>query len=187
MISVITNTSWLYFVWATVLFLANLSAWVSSIFLLPGNWMMTAFAVLFALFVPESGGRGMSWTGVGIAAALAVAGEIVEMSGGAAGALRHGGSRRATFLAMAGAMVGALTGAVLLLPVFFIGAVFGAIGGGCLGAFAGAYLGETWKGRGTHESAAVAKAAMTGHLFGTTGKIAIGGIILVLITLDSFL
>ncbi len=178
---------WLYYIWATLLLLLNAAAWSSSLLTLPGNWIMVVLTALFAYLIPVQDGRGISWTIVLVALCLAVIGELIEVSAGAATAVKHGSSRRAAFLAIAGAVVGGVTGAILLLPVFLFGAIVGAVGGGSLGAFSGAYLGEMWKGKERGESIAIGKAAMFGHVFGMFGKLVVGAILLVVVTVGSFL
>ena len=89
-------------------------------------------------------------------------------------------------MAVVGAFVGSLTGAAVLSPLPLIGPVIGALGGGAAGAFAGAYYGEEGTGRTQSERIAIGKGAMIGRLLGTAGKLIIGIVMLVIITLDSF-
>ena len=72
-------------------------------------------------------------------------------------------------------------------PIPVIGPLIGAIGGGAVGAFAGAYQGEAGTDRTPEERLAIGKGAMIGRLLGTAGKLIIGIVMLVLVTLDSFL
>ncbi|MFN0196237.1 MAG: DUF456 family protein [Planctomycetaceae bacterium] len=125
-------------------------------------------------------------TVVGIALALAVVGELVEFFAGAAGAAKQGGSRRGVVLAIVGAFVGSVVGAFVTLPIPLIGPVIGALGGGAFGAFAGAWIGEAGTDRTQAERLAISKGAFIGRLMGTAGKLIFGVIILVLVTVDSF-
>lgn len=173
------------YVWAALLCLGNGLAWVSTIFTLPGNWLIVGFAALYAYLLPPELEPRVSWMVVGIALALAVLGEIVEFVAGAAGAAKQGGSRKGVVLAVIGAFIGSVAGAALLAPIPIIGPVIGALGGGAAGAFAGAYQGEAETGRTEAERIAIGKGAMIGRLLGTAGKLIIGIVMLVLITLDS--
>ena len=66
------------YVWAIVLLIANGVAWLSNVFTLPGNWVLFAFSLLYALFLPEDMTPRVSLTMVGVIFALAVRGEIIE-------------------------------------------------------------------------------------------------------------
>ncbi len=178
----------LYYVWATLLVIACVISWCLNFFALPGNWIVVALMILFAVFVdgPE-GTREIGSYSIAIVFGLAVAGELLELVASAAGAAKQGGSRRATVLAIVGAIVGSIAGAAVGVPVPLAGPAIGAIGGGALGAFVGAYAGEAWKGKGTAEALNVSKAALIGRLLGTTGKLAVGAIMLVVVGLAAFL
>src|SRR5688572_29067283 len=52
----------------------------------------------------------VSWTVLGVAAGLALLGEVLEFALGAAGARHSGGSTRATALAILGSLIGGLWG-----------------------------------------------------------------------------
>ncbi len=174
------------YLYATLLLLANTVAWLTNVFMLPGNWVLVGFAALYALVLPEEAQPRVSWSVVGIALALAVVGELVEFFAGAAGAAKQGGSRRGVVLAIVGAFVGSVLGAVFALPIPLIGPVIGALGGGAAGAFAGAWIGEAGTDRTHGERLAISKGALFGRLWGTAGKLIIGVIMLVLVTVDSF-
>lgn len=174
-----------YYVWASLLLIVNLCAWVSTLFTIPGNWIIVVATALFAFFVRPDDAHGVSWWCVGGLVALAAAGEAIELLAGAAGAKKHGGSRRGMLLAIAGAMAGSLLGATFGSTIPVLGTIIGAVGGGCVGAFAGAYLGETWKGRSPEELTAISSAALVGRLFGTVGKLVTGLLMVVIATVDS--
>jgi uncharacterized protein len=169
---------WLYYTLAVLLVAGGLLCWLSNLFSLPGNWVLLGLVALFAFLVPEASGRGVSWTGVGILAALAVIGEVLEFAAGAAGAAKEGASKRSIFLSLIGAIVGSIMGATAGIPVPVIGSMVGALLGGSVGAFAGAYVGESWKERPHAAGVAVGKAAFIGRLWGTVGKFAIGAVML---------
>ncbi|HEY2253938.1 MAG TPA: DUF456 family protein, partial [Planctomycetaceae bacterium] len=103
---------WYHF-WAVVLVMLNFCALLANVFTLPGNWIIVAFTVLFALFVRGSEGTGLNWWCVGVVIGLAVLGEVVEFAAGAAGAAKSGGSRRGMLLSVVGAMGGSIAGAIL--------------------------------------------------------------------------
>lgn len=177
----------MYWVWATLLVLASIAAWLTNLFSLPGNWMVVGLLALFVFLVPPTDGRGIAWWMVLISASIAAVGELIEFAAGAAGAAKVGGSRRAMLLAVVGAMVGSIVGAVVGIPIPFIGPLIAALGGASVGAFAGAYLGETWKGRLHGDRMEISRAALLGRLFGTLGKLVAGGVMLALICLDAYL
>jgi uncharacterized protein len=171
------------YVWAIGLLLANGLAWVSTAFTVPGNWLIVGFTAVYAYLLPPELEPRVSWIVVGVALALAVFGELIEFVAGAAGAAKQGGSRRGIVMAIAGAFIGSLVGAAVLSPIPLIGPIIGALGGG---AFAGAYYGEEGTGRTQDERIAIGKGAMMGRLLGTAGKLIIGIVMLVIITLDLF-
>lgn len=175
----------MYFVWVALLTVANLGALVSSLFMLPGNWMILAFTAVFAYFAhPEGGGGVHGWTLVGLAA-LAVGGEVAEMMAGASGAAKRGASRRAMLLSVVGAMCGSIVGAAAGSPLPVVGTLIGALGGAMLGAFAGAYAGESWAGKSQADSMSVGTAAAVGRLFGTMWKLAFGAAMVAAATVDA--
>lgn len=174
------------YLWATLLLIANLAAWVSTVFTLPGNWLIVAFTALYAWVSPAGQHPRVSWLVVAVVAALALVGEILEFFAGAAGAARQGASRRSVVLSIVGAAVGSITGAMLGIPIPVIGPLIGAVGGGAAGAFLGAYLGEAGRSRTQAERIAIGRGALVGRLLGTAGKLAIGVVMLVVVTLDAF-
>jgi uncharacterized protein YqgC (DUF456 family) len=176
---------WLYYTLALLLLFGGLLCWLSNLFTLPGNWVLLGLVALFAYFVPEVSGRGVTWTTVGIIAGLAVIGEIIEFVAGAAGAAKQGASRRSILLSLVGGIAGSILGATAGIPIPIIGSLIGALSGGSVGAFAGAYLGETWKERPHATGVAVGKAAFVGRLWGTVGKFAIGAAMLGVVAADA--
>lgn len=185
-------TDWLpftfYYLMALLLFLVNLTAWVSILFLIPGNWIMVFVSALFYLFMPDSSQHGLSLMVLVIAIALAGLGELVEALGSSAGAARKGASRRAMILALLGTFLFSVVGATFATPVLPpLGTIVGAILGGSVGAYLGAYLGEVWKGNLAVDRMEISRAAFVGRLLGVVGKLAIGVVILVMLTIDSLI
>lgn len=145
---------------------------------------MVVLAAMYAYFLPQQYEPRLSWTIVGIALALAMLGEILEFAAGAAGAATKGGSRKGASFSLAGAFTGSIAGAVIGIPIPVVGSVVAAIAGGAVGAFLGAYIGESE--RLHSERVEIGKGALLGRLLGTGGKMAVGLIILVIISIGSF-
>lgn len=174
------------YVWAVILLMANVVAWICNVFTLPGNWVLLAFSLLYALFLPEDMTPRVSLTMVAVLFGLAVLGEVIEFIAGAAGAAQQGGSKKGVALAVVGAFVGSILGAMLMAWLPLLGPIVGALGGGAFGAFAGAWAGEHGSERTSAERFNIGRGAAIGRLLGTAGKMAIGAIMLVLVTFDSF-
>jgi hypothetical protein len=184
------DSAWIYYPAASLLVLLSIVAWATSLFTLPGNWIVVALAAGFAWLFPHEAGhdviRGISWTVVGVAVALAALGEVIEFAAGAAGAAKHGASRRAVVLSLAGALVGSIVGMLIGAPVPIVGSFIMALVGGATGAFAGAYFGEMWKGRSKDAQFAAGQGAFVGKIWGTLGKLACGAVIVAIVAVDAF-
>jgi uncharacterized protein YqgC (DUF456 family) len=178
--------SWLYYLWAIVLLLACGAAWVTTLFSVPGNWLIAGFAALFAWLLPAHETGGIGWITVFVLLGLAGFGEVIEFAASAAGAAKQGASKRGIALSMAGAVVGSILGIMVGLPIPILGSFVMAVLGGAAGAFAGAYFGEAWKGRGHEERIAIGRGAFTGRIWGTIGKLAVGAVMLVVVAWDAF-
>jgi len=185
---------WLFAVAWIALCCANLASWTSNLLSLPGNWLILLFCGLFAFFYPEpfvrdsstlANPQGIGLAGLALLAALAVLGEFVEFMAGAAMAGKRGASRRAMALAVAGTVIGSILGAILAAPVPVLGPIVGALAGGAAGAFGGAILGELWKGKPLEQGIHVGTGALLGRLLGTTGKLAVGAVMLVVAAVDA--
>ena len=111
---------------------------------------------------------------------MAALGEVLEFVLGAAGSRRAGGSTRAAALAILGSFIGGILGTALPVPI--VGTVIGA----CLGAFIGSLLGDLWAGRPLFPSVEAGWRAALGRFWGTVSKLAIGGIIAVILALAAF-
>lgn len=99
---------------------------------LPGTVLILVAAGVYAW---GTGFSTVGWPLLATLATIALLAELAEWLTGAVGARRAGGSRRAAWLAIAGAFVGGLLGASA-------GFGLGAIPGALIGAFVGAFLGE---------------------------------------------
>jgi hypothetical protein len=178
---------WVYYLCGVLLLIGNLAAWVGTLFMLPGNWVIVGLAALSAYFLPEkTNGLGFGWAFVAVLGGLALLGEFVEFFGSAAKARQHQASRRSLVLSILAAMLFATIGGVLGAPLGLVGGVVLIVVGGAAGAFAGTYIGETWKGRPKNERLAVSRAALFGRLLGTAGKLIIGMAMVMLSGLASF-
>lgn len=172
----------MYYVWYSILVILCTAGLVGTLIALPGNWVMLAVAAVFAWLVPESA---LSWWGVGIAAALATVGEIVEAVAGAAGAAKLGAKRRSMILSLIMTVVGSIVGS-FLVPIPVIGTVIGAIMGGAFGAYIGAFAGELSAGTEKTLGHKIGGAAMKGRILGTLAKLLIGFAIFLLIVVDAW-
>jgi uncharacterized protein YqgC (DUF456 family) len=112
-------------------FLVMALALVSHLIGLPGNWIILAEALIYALITHFD--KGIGWYDLLALALMAGAGELAEFLLTAYGAQKYGASKKA----VAGALAGGLAGAIIInsfLPL--IGAVIGAF----LGVYCGAFL-----------------------------------------------
>jgi uncharacterized protein YqgC (DUF456 family) len=137
---------------------------------LPGAWLMLVGAGAIQLcdrWLRPEGGHTFSTRTLLVAVALAVGGELLEFSAGAAGAKRGGASRRGMVGAMIGGTIGAIVGAPFVLVV-------GAVVGGVVGSAIGAIVGElTLPGRTLDSAMKPAAGAAAGRLAGMVGKVAV--------------
>jgi uncharacterized protein YqgC (DUF456 family) len=177
--------AWLYYLWAIILIAACGFAWLTTVIGLPGNWLIVAFAAIFAALFAQNPNHGVTWMAVAFLAVLALVGEIVEFAAGAAGAAKYGASKRSVALSLVGAAVGSIVGITIGLPIPLLGSFMMAIVGGAAGAFFGAYLGEAWKGRPHDARVAAGRGAFSGRIWGSIGKLAVGAIMLVIVAWDA--
>lgn len=171
---------------ATLLFVANLAAWIATLFGLPGNWLIVLFAAGYAYLMRDAVPQ-LTWQVVIATLALAAIGEGLELLAGVLGVKKLGGSRRGMIYSVIGTIAGSIVGAMVGVPIPVVGPIVGALGCGAAGAFAGAYLGEVSAGRHHDDRMAIGKAALIGRLLGTAGKLGVGLLMVILIALDSFL
>jgi uncharacterized protein len=157
----------------------NLGFWVGILFNLPGTWLMVLVTAVLKWWQP--GYVMVGWTVLGMAAGFAVLGEGLDFMLGAAGSRRAGGSTRAAALAIVGSLVGGIMGTALPVPI--VGTLIGA----CLGAFIGSLTGDLWAGRPLFPSVEAGWGAAVGRFWGTVSKLAVGGIIVIILALASFL
>ena len=165
------------YIYVTGLTVLNLMFWAAILFNLPGTWLMVLLAALIEWWQPDE--FLYSWPVLYAAAGLALLGEILEFSLGASGARRAGGSKRGAALAIIGGIVGAVMGTPFA-------PILGTLIGACLGAFAGSLLGDIWAGRPIGHSIDAGTGAAAGRFWGTIAKMAVGGMIVVLLAVAPF-
>ena len=167
------------YLYATLLSLLNIAFCGSILFGMPGIWLM----VLVAAFIEwaQPGEFMFSQSTLYVSAGLALLAELLEFLLGAAGARQAGGSKRAAGLAIVGGIVGAILGTALPVPVL------GTLIGASAGAFAGSLFGDRMAGRPMDQSVQAGRGAAIGRFWGTTAKITIGAVVLVLLTVAAFI
>lgn len=173
------------YLYALLLLAINILCWAGNLVSLPGNWLMLLASIGYAAILPVGQHPRLEWWSLAAALVIAILGEVWEFFASAAGATRQGGSRRGALMAIVGSIVGSLLGVFVGVPIPLVGSLIGAVGGGAIGAFVGAYYGE--RGKTSEQRWAISRGALWGRLFGTLGKIACGGLMLSLITLDSLI
>jgi uncharacterized protein YqgC (DUF456 family) len=137
---------------ATVLFLNALA--------LPGNWILLALAVGYALLTDFAR---IGWGTLGVMAALAVVAEMLELAVGLTWTAKRGATRRGTLGAFVGGLVGAVATASIAPPA---GPMLGAFGG----TFAGAYLFEYIGQRKADAALRAGRAAFVGRIVAAAVK-----------------
>lgn len=170
---------------ATLLVVVNL-AWVGlNVLQLPGNWLMVATTAVVAWWRWDaSKGPNDQMFSLYVLIAivvLAVAGEVLEFVAGAAGAKKAGASRRASWAALVGGLLGALVG-TFAIPIPIVGSLVGACGGACVGAWAA----ELSAGREMDHAVRTGVGAGVGRLAGTLIKMALGGVIWLIVAVAAF-
>ena len=166
------------YLYATLITLLNLVFWASIMFGMPGIWLMVLVAAIVEWLQP--GEYMFSQTTLYVSAGLALLAEILEFLMGAAGARQAGGSKRGAALAIVGGVAGAILGTALPIPVL------GTLIGACAGAFAGSLVGDRMAGRPMDQSVEAGRGAAIGRFWGTTAKMIIGAVVLVLLTVAAY-
>jgi uncharacterized protein YqgC (DUF456 family) len=130
---------------------------------LPGTWLVLAAAVGYDWLHDW---QRLGFVTLGVLAALAVTGEVLEQVAGMFTARRAGGSRRAGICGFVGGIVGMF---VFALPLPIIGAIIG----GLIGCFVGAVLGEMSVRSDVDHGTRVGVASVMGRLSGMLAKLLI--------------
>lgn len=171
-------------VFATLLSLLNLGFLFTVMIGMPGTWLMLIATVIVAWVrrgpaQPE--GEPMFSLGVLITLlVLAIVGEIIEFVAGVAGAKGGGGTKWGAGGALLGTLVGGIVGTIAF--PFVLGSLVGA----CLGAAIGAVTFELYGGRRLQLALRSGYGAAIGRLGGTLGKLAVGVVMWVIITVAAF-
>ena len=132
---------------------------------LPGAWLAIIVAALCKWWQFDL----ISWWALGIAAGLAVLGEIAELGVSAVGTAKAGGSKRGSIGSLAGGIVGAIVGSPFLFPL-------GTILGAALGAGLGAAVAEKfWAKRDWNASVKSGQGAAVGRVVATLAKTLFAG------------
>ena len=166
------------YLYASLLTILNLAFWASILFGMPGIWLMVLVAAFVEWMQPSEYMFGQAT--LYVSAGLALLAELLEFLMGAAGARQAGGSKRGAGLAIVGGIVGAVFGTALPVPVL------GTLIGASAGAFAGSLLGDRMAGRPVDQSVQAGRGAAIGRFWGTTAKMIIGAVVLVLLTVAAF-
>lgn len=133
---------------------------------LPGIWLMLAAGVAHRLLVVPAT---IGWATLTILAALALTAEWLEFTVSGRYTRKYGGSRRASWSAIAGGLVGAFVG----IPIPVVGSVVGAFAGAFVGALLGEYSVEKNSGKATR----AATGALIGRAVATAMKSVAGCVI----------
>jgi len=160
---------WLYYV---LLILIAVCALALVVVTLPGLWVMTAAAAIYALVTHE---RHLGFKSLAALFVLSLGAEILEMTAGGAAARKAGGERRAAIGALLGGIVGGIVGSFVFPLVLTIVGV-------CLGSFVGAAGFEFLGGGEASHSLDVGWAAAKGRFVGVMMKLAVG-IVMLLVTI----
>jgi hypothetical protein len=149
----------MYWLWATLIALFGLIGPVLAFLGLPGAWVLIGIMLLGQLHDPNY----FSWWTIGVCAALALLGEILETASSAVAVKVGRGSKRG----MWGAVIGGIIGAILGAP---FGLLIGSLAGGLIGAGLGAALAEAGSGMATRDALRAGGAAAAGRFAGTLSK-----------------
>lgn len=137
---------------------------ISSIFGLPGNFLLILFATGVGYY---EGFTQVNGTFLAMVAGAWALGEGAEFFSSAIGAKRAQASQRAIYLAYLGVFLGMLVGTAVL-------PIIGTLIGSMVGAFIGGYLGEYHQTGSDRQARNVAISVVIAQLFGLVFKLAVG-------------
>jgi hypothetical protein len=185
--------AWLAYLVASLFVLLGGACVAALVIQLPGTWVLLGLALLIewadALYLPEGARQTFGWWTLGGALGLGILGELLEFLAGVLGTKRGGGSNRGLW----GALIGGIAGAFVFTPLFFFAPLFGTLLGSLLGTVVGAIAGELYdqrqRGQGLSLASTLRPAAWAtlGRLLGTSGKVALGLLMWLVLSIDAFL
>ena len=165
--------AWLYYI---LLILISMGALALVVLTLPGLWLMTAMAAIYALLTHERYLSGHSLIALFL---LSLIGEVLEFVAGGAMAKRAGGSRRGAIGAIVGGIIGGIVGSFVLPIVLTIVGI-------CIGSFVGAAGFELLGGGEADLAVRVGWGAAKGRFAGMVLKLGIGVVMFGLILIAAF-
>lgn len=145
---------------------------------LPGTWLMVLMAMLLNITMDTNP---FSWWTIGVAIALAILGELLELIAGGAGAKAMGASKRSIIASIVGGVVGAILGTAVL-------PIIGTIIGSALGAGLGAMVFEFTIADRRHikHLRGIGTGAFTGRLLATVLKAAVAVVMAIVLSVAAF-
>ena len=164
---------WLYYI---LLLLTAVIGLILVLCTLPGLWLMTAAAGIYALLTH---GMHLGFKSLLALLVFSVAGEAIEMLAGSAAAKQAGGGRRG----MIGGIIGGILGGII--GSFFLPIVLSIVGV-CIGSFVGAAGFEMFGSQNAVHSVRVGWGAAKGRFQGMIVKLAIGIVMSLLILIAAF-
>lgn len=159
-------------VWAALFLSLVTAVQFLHVFGLPANWVALTLLAAWTWLHPAQPG-GMTWLFMGLLLALTLVGEAAEFAAQAHGARKYGASAKGNL----GGIVGAIAGAILGAPFLF---GLGALAGSLAGAFAGCLLIELIQGKDFPAARRAATGAFWGKALGTTLKMSLGAVMVIL-------
>ncbi|HEX4054640.1 MAG TPA: DUF456 domain-containing protein [Tepidisphaeraceae bacterium] len=164
---------WLYYILLLLLAAAGIILLICT---LPGLWLITGSAAIYALITHE---RHLGFKTLITLLILSLAGEAFELLAGSAAARKSGGGRRG----MIGGIVGGLLGGIV--GSFFFPIVLSIVGI-CIGSFVGASGFELLGGKHPLQSVSIGWGAAKGRFQGMILKLAIGLVMALLVLIAAF-
>jgi uncharacterized protein YqgC (DUF456 family) len=145
---------------------------ILSLISLPGLWLMTAVAAIYAVLTHE---RFIGIDTLLVLLALALLAELLELLLSGAAARQAGGGRKASIGAIVGGIIGGIGFSIIPIPI--VATILG-IG---VGTFVGAFAMEWYDGSHPSHSLRVGWGAVKGRAYGFVGKLSVGGIMMLVI------
>ncbi len=164
---------WLYYILLLLIAAAGLILVVCT---LPGLWLITGSAAVYALITHE---RHLGFKTLIALLVLSLTGEAFELLAGSAAARKSGGGRRGMIGGIAGGVLGGIIGS------FFFPIVLSIVGI-CIGSFVGAAVLELLGGQPAVQSLGIGWGAAKGRFQGMILKLAVGLVMALLVLVTAF-